>query len=401
MAKKIIGKADVAIAGLVQRLNLNDWLYQGRDYLQADDTCPFCQQPTITANFRNQLEEYFDEAFANDTNYVKSLTEEYDRLTAELNDILEEIETDEKENADAKLDVVKFSASLKTLISQLNTNKALLSSKIKEASRSIELQSSLVEFDGVKTQIASANSQITKHNALVANYTKEKSLLISQIWKFLIEDYRTKIEVFKRKKAGIQTGIDRLIGERDALVQKYKNLEEEIREKNKNVTSVQLSVDEINRTLKSFGFTNFEIVPSKSEKNQYQIQREDGSIAHTTLSEGEITFITFLYFLQLCKGSTSAETITQERILVIDDPISSLDSNVLFVVSTLLKEIIKQIKVGTGNIRQIILLTHNVYFHKEASFINGREIRNGDTHFWILRRNKTERQYSLSDRIIR
>jgi wobble nucleotide-excising tRNase len=168
---------------------------------------------------------------------------------------------------------------------------------------------------------------------------------------------------------------------------KYITKNSQIKEANKNVTSVQPSVDEINRTLKSYGFLNFEIVPSKAEKNQYQIQREDGSIAESTLSEGEITFITFLYFLQLAKGSTSQDSISEERILVVDDPISSLDSNVLFVASSMLKEIIKSTKRDEGNIKQLILLTHNVYFHKEVSFIDGRTKESNDTFYWILRRN--------------
>lgn len=58
--------------------------------------------------------------------------------------------------------------------------------------------------------------------------------------------------------------------------------------------------------------------------NQYQIERENGELAESTLSEGEITFLTFLYFLQLAKGSTNETEITDDRVLVIDDPISSL-----------------------------------------------------------------------------
>lgn len=61
-------------------------------------------------------------------------------------------------------------------------------------------------------------------------------------------------------------------------------------------------------------------------------------MAETTLSEGEITFITFLYFLQLTKGSIDKDSISEDRILVIDDPVSSLDSNILFIVSSLLKD---------------------------------------------------------------
>ncbi len=135
-----------------------------------------------------------------------------------------------------------------------------------------------------------------------------------------------------------------------------------------------------------YGFDNFEIVPSEADKSHYQIKREDGALAESTLSEGEITFITFLYFLQLAKGSTDKETITEERILVIDDPISSLDSNVLFVVSTLIKGIIKDIKSDIGNIKQLLVLTHNVYFHKEVSFIDGRTKEHGQTNYWILRK---------------
>jgi wobble nucleotide-excising tRNase len=123
-----------------------------------------------------------------------------------------------------------------------------------------------------------------------------------------------------------------------------------------------------------------------TESGFYQIQREDGTIAEHTLSEGETTFITFLYFLQLAKGGISEDSVNEERILVVDDPISSLDSNVLFIVSTLIKEIIKDIKSDIGNIRQIVLLTHNVYFHKEVSY-EGLNRKGEKSHFWILRKN--------------
>src|SRR5690606_24118926 len=206
------------------------------------------------------------------------------------------------------------------------------------------------------------------------------------VWRYLSDEYKAHIEPFMTKSDGLQKGIDSLERQRLDLQQKYRAKDAELKQANKNETSVKPSVDEINKTLKSYGFLNFEIVPSQKEKNQYQIQREDGSIAESTLSEGEVTFITFLYFLQLAKGSTKEEDISEERILVVDDPISSLDSNVLFVVSSLLKEIIKSVKKGEGNIRQLILLTHNVYFHKEVTFIDGREKKNGNTFYWILRK---------------
>lgn len=385
-SKKIIGKSDVEIAKMIQRLNINDWVNEGKKYLQEDETCPFCQQDTITKEFRNQLEGYFDESFTNDTNKVKELNEEYLRTFENLINELQLIESTEKTNKESKLDVEKFSSLLKTLSSQYTGNKELLNSKLKEPSRSIELLSTKEQLKEIEELIETANEAVKKHNDIVDNYATERQKLVDEIWKFIIEDNRTRIEYFTKHKTGLQKGIDNLSEKVKKLREEYSALDKEIKELTKNVTSIQPSVDEINQTLKSFGFQNFEIVPANSSVNQYQIQRENGELAEETLSEGEITFITFLYFLQLAKGSTTESEITDDRILVVDDPISSLDSNVLFVVSSLLKEIAKSIRNNEGNIKQIILLTHNVYFHKEVSFINGRTTECSDTNYWILRK---------------
>ena len=385
-SKKIIGKSDVEIAQLIQRLNINDWVNEGKKHLQEDETCPFCQQETITQSFRDQLEGYFDETFINDTKKVKEFSDDYVRIFENLINELQQIESTEKINKKTKIDLEKFASLLKTLNSQFVANKELLNSKLKEPSRSLELTSTKEQLEDISKLISTANISIKKHNDIVDNYATERNKLVNEIWKYIIEDNRTRIEFFVKHKTGLQKGIDNITKKVTKLREDYKILDKEIKELTKNVTSIQPSVDEINQTLKSFGFQNFEIVPSQIGTNQYQIQRADGELAESTLSEGEITFITFLYFLQLVKGSTNETEITDERILVIDDPISSLDSNVLFVVSSLLKEITKKIRNNEGNIKQLILLTHNVYFHKEVSFINGRTKECNETNFWILRK---------------
>lgn len=385
-SKKIIGKSDVEIAKLIQRLNINDWVNEGKKHLQENETCPFCQEETITQDFRNQLESYFDETFINDTKKAKDLNDEYIRVFENIINELLQIESTEKINKNTKLDLDKFSSLLKTLNSQYLANKELLNNKLKEPSRSIGLTSTTEQFEEIEKLITTANALIKKHNDIVDNYATERDKLVNEIWKFIIEDNRTRIEYYVKHKTGLQKGIDNISKKVTDLRNEYKKLDKKIKELTKNVTSIQPSVDEINQTLKSFGFQNFEIVPSQIGTNQYQIQRANGELAEATLSEGEITFITFLYFLQLVKGSTNETEITDERILVIDDPISSLDSNVLFVVSSLLKEIIKKIRNNKGNIKQLILLTHNVYFHKEVSFINGRTKECNETNFWILRK---------------
>src|SRR5690606_25779703 len=51
-----------------------------------------------------------------------------------------------------------------------------------------------------------------------------------------------------------------------------------------------------------------------------------------------------------------------------DDPVSSLDSDVLFIVSSLIRRVCQDIKAGSGHIKQVLILTHNIFFHKEVSF---------------------------------
>ena len=72
------------IAKLIQRLNINDWVNEGKKHLQEDETCPFCQEETITQDFRNQLEGYFDETFISDTKKAKDLNDEYVRIFENL-----------------------------------------------------------------------------------------------------------------------------------------------------------------------------------------------------------------------------------------------------------------------------------------------------------------------------
>ncbi|PKP33551.1 MAG: hypothetical protein CVT99_00980 [Bacteroidetes bacterium HGW-Bacteroidetes-16] len=384
--KIIVGKADVDIAKLIKKLNINDWVSQGRAYIQANDkTCPFCQQPTITEGFKAQLESFFDETYLNDINSLKALKQEYNTLIQNIINELNNIEANQKDFKNSKLNNYKFSSNLKTLISQNSTNAEYLNNKLKEPSRSFELVSQKEQLTLISELINSANAEIKKHNDIVTDFTNQRNKLVIAIWKFIIEEFRTDIEKFNSTRKGIETGIASIDLQLKNKLKEFQELKLEIKQLSKNVTGIKPTIDEINKLLKYYGFTNFEIVPA-SEEGYYKIQREDGTIAESTLSEGEITFITFLYYLQLAKGGTSEDNVNEERILVIDDPISSLDSNVLFVVSTLIKEILKEVKLDKGNIKQVILLTHNIYFHKEVSY-EGLHRKGEKPLFWILRRN--------------
>lgn len=381
--KVIVGKSDVDIADLIAKLNINDWVSRGRSYIQEQDsTCPFCQQPTITDKFKASLENYFDESYSKDITKLKDLRNEYIYIVEGFVDALENI-INSKQGGE-KLDLVSFTEQVQLFKDLFFLNKERLENKIKEPSRSITLITLKKPLEAINKLIKEANTKIEKHNEIVKNFTSSKASLIKSIWRYITEEFKTSTEKFIKEKSGLEKGIALLNKDLDLKREKYKSLDLEIKNLNKNVTSIQPAIDEINRLLKSYGFLNFSITPAL-EKGFYQIKRDNGEIAETTLSEGEVTFVTFLYFLQLAKGGVTADEVSKERILIIDDPISSLDSNILFIISTLLKEMIKSIKSDRGDIKQVIILTHNVYFHKEVSY-EGLNRKGEKSLFWILRK---------------
>lgn len=271
--------------------------------------------------------------------------------------------------------------------SKVRLNIQQIEKKQRESSQSIELESLSNVLDAAKNLISAANDAVKKHNIMVSNLAQERRTLTSEVWKYLLEnEIKVQLATFLSKKDGFKKAIDALnVKLTQASADKSKK-QSEIRGLEKNTTSIQPTIDGINSLLKSFGFRSFSL--AKSEKpSHYKIVRADGTIAKETLSEGEKTFITFLYFYHLLKGSETETGMTTDRVVVFDDPVSSLDSDVLFIVSNLIKGLFDEVRNGVGHIKQAFVLTHNVYFHKEVTFNKRRgNVALKDETFWIVRK---------------
>lgn len=149
----------------------------------------------------------------------------------------------------------------------------------------------------------------------------------------------------------------------------------EIAELNKQTVNAKAAIDSINALLRDSGFQGFSLRKKTGVANVYEVIREDGSVAKN-LSEGERNFIAFLYFYNLVRGSQNSEVV-KDNVVVIDDPVSSMDSSTLFIVGAIVRELITicnnnaQIiddKITGAYIKQIFILTRNVYFHREVTY---------------------------------
>lgn len=387
--KAIFGHEDVEISSLIKAMGMADWVNQGIKYISPDsDVCPFCQSHTIDSSFREKLSKFFDETYQHDVNHIKLLHTNYvdqtDKLVQNLNSIYEQ----QVVSTYNFLNIKEFKNRIQLIESTIKANIELTRAKINEPSRKMQLHSMMDVLNEIVQSFEESNLKIKRHNELVWNFSSQKRELINDIWDFLVDHYVGTIESYVRDKS-LNSKEQANIEEEIRKNRLYFNmLDAEIRKMESSISSIKPTIDTINRQLVEFGFTNFKIVEAKDQLNKYQLQRSNGSLVAKSLSEGEFTFVTFLYFMQLVKGAFVKSDVAKDKVLVIDDPVSSLDSNVLLVVGKLIKDLITKIQTNNfSNVKQLILLTHNVFFHKVVSHRKELSVTGDEYAYWILRKS--------------
>jgi len=394
LTTKIIGKQDVDIARMIHKLQNHDWVSQGKIYYEQNYDvstkkyiCPFCQQPTPD-EFKKQLEDYFDESYTNQISSLNKLTVEYERITNKITDYFDKLfNISENEYLNEKKTTLQDKSNfIKSLI---NENKTKLKTKQNTPSLPVELLTIIGHINDFNELLNEINNNINNYNLLIKNKKQEKEKLSKEIWIYFSQEISSIIYSYITNKVNIDNAIRSIQSQIDNKNNEISNLKNEISELEKQIKSVKPTVDSINKYLDVFGFKGFRLEATDDEKH-YKIVREDGSSAKDTLSEGERNFIVFLYFYSLIQGVLSPdENIAEDKIVVFDDPVSSLDADALFIVSTLIKKLIHDTRESKGNIKQIFLFTHNPYFFKEVSYLSAREIKNkrNDTSFYIIRKS--------------
>lgn len=383
LKKRIVGKSDVDIASLIIKLGNSDWVKAGRIFYRSEERiCPFCQQKTAES-LESSLNEYFDERFVKESSEIADIKRAYAQEASRVQqDLVALIESTSR-----NIDIERLRELKEQLDGVLRMNAQKLELKAKSPSESVSLDSITVTSNRIKEVLDSAITKTESHNKLVNGLAKARSDLTAEVWRYLLDvELSSNLETYYAKKIAVNAAIQKLeegISGQRLLI---KGKKEELEALEKSTTSVQPTIDGINRFLSTFGFQGFRLTASDNPLC-YKMVRPDGADAKQTLSEGERTFVTFLYFLHLLKGSSSASGMSTNRVVVIDDPVSSLDSDILFIVGSLIKGVLEEVRCDTSQIKQVFLLTHNVYFHKEVTFNpNRKDISMREETFWIVRK---------------
>ncbi|MBC6719951.1 AAA family ATPase [Treponema sp. Marseille-Q4130] len=381
----IVGKEDVQLAKLINEFGLKSWVAQGKVFLEKTKVvCPFCQKETIDDDFISQLNDIFDESSKQKIDKIKSEKIIYENT---FKRVLQNIQA-VYEKYNVKNIVSNLQMSLKTIY---DTNLKIISDKINAPNERKTLGDITESFKDILLKI---NKEIENNNNLVSSLDTQKKSLGKQIWDYIALD--CKDDILKSQKDVEETNgiITKNKAEIEKLLTEMQQLQQEntaLRGKTVNTTE---AVYNINQILKNSGFMGFEINEQNKENNisRYYLSRNSEVLEENifnSLSEGESNFISFLYFYQLCLGTTDIQGSSEKKkIIVIDDPVSSMDSQVLFIVSTLINRLIeykgkteKQVFLN-GNFEQVFILTHNYYFYKEVA-MQKRPICKSQQHYLV------------------
>lgn len=383
--ESVVGKSNSTIGTLIEKIGNGQWVLKGKEFIEkSKGKCPFCQQE-LPDGFSKALEDYFDHTYTEKVGLIAQYADMYAEKTKELLTQIDNlISLPEPQNKYINTEDIK---KIQTEIASLfDDNQNKISEKVQTPGNVIALQSSKSLIRKINKLIEETNERIVKYNDSIDKPQKVDNI-DSIFWRYAVSQFEKDINNYNKKIAKLNDNCKKLQNQVKKLNSELSEITLKGKELQKHRVSIRPTVDKINQVLKSFGFTNFSMqVTSEDDETHYQIVRADGTLAKETLSEGEANFITFLYFYFSLDGTMSTAGTLGEKVIVIDDPVSSLDSNVLYIVSTLVKGICKdKILQQDSGFTQLLLFTHNVYFYHELT-ANPLKNWGGKISYYIIRK---------------
>lgn len=389
--KVIVSSSDTPFARFLKALGstASDWVRDGHTHFSgsAGGKCPYCQQK-LPANFENEIAATFDAQYQQDIRDLGQFQTTYSRETADIVRVLQTNTAD----AMPSLDLKAYQERLSLLESKFEVNRQRIAEKVKEPSKTVSLEDTDTLLLEIGAMIDDINKLIKANNDVVAAKKSSKEKCKTEIMQHLAFLLADEVTSYKDEVARLKAEIDDVTECGKKLKKEIRELTTQISELNKHNANTEAAIDSINKILRDSGFQGFSIRAKDGVENVYEIVRENGTVAEN-LSEGERNFIAFLYFYHRVRGSMNSEEL-KEKIVVIDDPVSSMDSTALFIVSAIVREMINVCRNNTeylnpqvpgDYIKQLFILTHNVYFHREVTY---QQVGYYNcTSFYMIRKN--------------
>lgn len=368
LQKNIVGNENSTISALINKLQNSDWVKDGLQYLpevikKGTESCPFCQSKTITNALRENIQNFFDESYENDINELNNLLSAYESACKEAV-LAPPIKGKFEANPYLVEKNSEFENYYNAVYHLLEKNINELKIKIKAPSQKIIFLDSTDAIKEFNDFIGKINQSIRTHNKKIDNKDDTLNEIKEQFWALMRWNYDQTISTYLEDKEDIEKKIgDMTIKKQEAqdFINKQGSI---IIKQQENTINIEQSIKFINNSLVELGLDDFYI--EKHLDNFYKIKRsEQDTDIFRSLSEGEKMIISFLYFVETCRGKQSVSDTGRKKIVVIDDPISSLSHIFVFNIGKLIKTEF----FNSDFYEQVFILTHSLYFFYELTDI--------------------------------
>lgn len=366
------------IEELVRDAELNRWVKDGRQYHKEKglEKCSFCGH-TVDAERWALLDKHFDE--------------ESEKLEIDIDELLNQLTAHEK-RISAGLGInktafySKFQAKLDSIENEYNNaikGKALqaitsLKSQLEYRKNHLFIPRTYEEIYDFSADLSKLYQEYHQVEIESNDYSKQllseqseakKQLRLDEVYSFIKEiNYNAELNKINLLKTACES-----------KEQDKKSIETEIHEKEgiiKNKLALmndeEKGAKKVDEYLSEYFGHNYLSLRAKEEhdeigkKYRFEILR-DGEIAYN-LSEGECSLIAFCYFMAKLDD---VATHDKKPIIWIDDPISSLDSNHVFFIYSLIATKI----ANTNTFNQLFVSTHNLNFLGYLKRMNGKYLK--------------------------
>jgi len=384
--QKFIPKEDI-------ETNLRKWLNEGLDLHEHDtksqQECKFCKNKLSKERIEWLIDNLKDSGIDKNNNEInlklEKLLEIKKRQQSFLN-ITNQLKTsnfytDYKDECE-KLET-ESSNTISNYFGEIFELGSLLQTKRDNPYDNISFKNFQNHSQKMSEMLEKTNDLMNKNNDKTKNLETTKKETSEKIKFHIIAKFIKEINYLENLRNIEQIDIEINAFKANLTIKKQEIEENEnkIKKLKNSMSSEQASADKINKYLKShFGNNVLEFRALEENKAEFKIYRNVAEADN--LSEGECSLVGFCYFM------AKLQNADKKSIVWIDDPISSLDSNHIFFIFSLIDSELFENKDLKFN--QLFISTHNLDFLKYLKKLKSASSKKAN--LYIIEKNENGSQ---------
>lgn len=352
--RDLIGTTAVnqAIQRLTDNPDIREWVQTGLEIHKQHDSqsCEFCGSP-FTQLRTEALAAHFSKEFTDFQSRLQSAATWIESQGAPINQVPAPTVFYKELSADLEKFQKEYTSAAEKINQQVQGWRKALKAKITDPAKTDIQISDVIEEDvtNFNEALKSIIALVDKHNNKTSNFKSETSKS-----KVKLELHLAAAEVQEFDYSGSEKNCNNLETEAKLDYKEIEKLDQEVVAIEALLSNETVGAKEFNDTLHRFIGRAELCLNFNQKKKGYEIIRNGIGEHDGNLSEGEKTAIAFVYFITKLKENGNN---IKDTIVVVDDPVSSFDSNHLFHAYSFLRTQCTEAK-------QLFVLTHNFTYFK-------------------------------------